>query len=416
MNRHRKSRATPQRLTLILLVLSTVVVGASRAGTPSSRTLDRDLEPVIVSGAALGAFQGASTDEIFVYGYTAGQWEQLPAQIDEVSATGTYTTTEDSLLDANDELVFMAMDLGDRAPGPVPAAGVRKWYEIEVTDPSEPSHQAWAYVVHSAVLTPTFVADYVDFDTFLHRIKAADYNLGFATPKPWMDYFTFNGSVVDILDRAPKNRLCYGELCLNESLFPELQDDLIVDGPVRLIIRNARVLAYGSMASWTIPVADTSGASSIRFSTDFNSAATGATYYNAAVPNGVTVDGIPDSVSPELLSSWWQISTDGGTLIQVADTASIGGTQSNYYLDDSNWDQTDTGDKRHYGDTGVYINDPELSFTYIHSLYILPGRQPNVGQKHAAHFSQPLSVTARLHELEMREKAYVPLVVKTVAR
>jgi hypothetical protein len=403
---------------LILLSLMVALVGifVALAGlvmadndSASVKTLNRDLEPVIVTGAAVNAFIGTPTDQLFVYAYTDGIWTQIPAQVDEVTATGTYTTTEDGLLDANDEVVFMAMDLGDHAVGMVPTANGEPisalWYEIEVTDPISPTRKGWAYLVRSTVLTPTFAADYVSFDSFLHRINGVTYHLGYATPRPWMDYLTLGDGLVDILDRAPKTRLCFGIICLPESLSPNLQDDLIKDGPVRLIVRDGRVLAYGAMASWTIPVPNTGGASSIRFSADFSPAASGATYYNAVVPAGVTVDGITDTVPAEPLSPWWQLSTSYGTLIQVADTTSIGGIQSNYYVDNSEWDWSDTGDHRHYGDTGVYIADPNRSFTYTFSIYFLSGSQPNIGEVYEAYFMHPLLVAASRKELSVTLEA-----------
>jgi hypothetical protein len=403
-----------------LLVLLSLVLGLGGFGVAvarlaaadsavTTRTLDRDLEPVIITGAAVSALAGFPIDELFVYTYRGGGWEQIPAQVDEVTATGAYITTEDGLLDANDEVVFMAMDLGDQAVGMVPTADGQPisalWYEIEVTDPISPTRKGWAYLVRSSVLIPTFTADYVSFDSFLHRINGVTYHLGYATPRPWMDYLTLGDGMVDILDRAPKSRLCFGIICFPESLSPDLQDDLIKDGPVRLIVRNGRVLAHGAMASWTISVPDTGGASSIRFSADFNSAASGATYYNAVVPAGVTVDGITDTVPAEPVSPWWQLSTSDGTLIQVADTTSIGGTQYNYYVDNSEFDWLDTGDRLHYGDTGVYVADPNQSFTYTFTIYFLPGSQPNVGDTYEAYFMQPLLVAASREELSLTLEA-----------
>ena len=279
----------PLSLMMALAAIFVVLTGLVMADNDSAsvKTLDRDLEPVIITGTAISAFVGVPVDQLFVYAYTDGVWTQIPAQVDEVTATGAYTDTEDGVLDANDEVVFMAVDLGDQAPAdPHSADGfpiVARWYEIEVTDPISPTHKGWAYLVHSATLTPTFTADYVSFDSLLHRINGVTYHLGYATPRPWMDYLSLTDGVTDILDRAPKSRLCFGDWCFPETLLPNLQDDLIKDGSVRLIVRNGRVLAHGAMASWTIPVPDTGGASSMRFSVDFSPAASGATYYNAVV-------------------------------------------------------------------------------------------------------------------------------------
>jgi hypothetical protein len=142
---------------------------------------------------------------------------------------------------------------------------------------------------------------------------------------------------------------------------------------------------------------------------DFSPVVSGATYYNAVVPGGVTVDGTADGVPAEPFSAWWQLATDAGTLIQVADVAPIGGTPSNYYEDDAAVDDSDTGDQRRYGDTGAYIDNPLLNFTYSFSIYTLPGTQPNVGTAYEAFFRHPLSVKAQLFGDFWPEKVYLPL-------
>jgi hypothetical protein len=400
-----------------LLVLLSLVLGLGGFGVAvahlaaadsaiTTKTLDRDFEPVIITGTAFSALAGLSIDELFVYTYRGGVWEQIPAQVDEVTATGAYTTTEDGLLDANDEIVFMAMDLGDQAVGRVPTADGQPisalWYEIEVTDPISPTRKGWAYLVHSSVLTPTFTADYVSFDPIQLRINGLNYHLGFAPSRPWLEYLSFGDSETDILDRTPKLRCCWGENCwYTEDSAGDVKDDLIRDGPVRAIMRNGRARAYGTMASWTIPVPIILLTNRIRFSTDFNSAASGATFYNAVVPDGVTVDGVPDDVPATPPSSWAQLSTSMGTIIQVADNSPIGGNQTNYYVDDATTDTADTGDMQHYADTGISATNPNRSFTYTFAFYFLAGSQPNIGAVYEAYFMQPLLVAASRKEFSV---------------
>jgi hypothetical protein len=410
-----------ERISRPLLILLSLVaalggvfvaqVGLSMADmATTARTLNRDLEPVIITGAAVSALVGFPTDELFVYTYADGNWEQIPAQVDEVTATGAYTTTEDGLLDANDEIVFMAMDLGDQAAGMVPTADGQPisalWYEIEVADPISPTRKGWAYLVHSSVLTPTFTADYVSFDPTQLRINGINYHLGFAASRPWLEYLSFGDSETDILDRTPKLRLCLGEACwFTEDNTPNVEDDLIRDGPVRAIMRSGRAQAYGTMATWTVPVPIILFANRIRFSTDFSSAASGATFYNAVVPDGVTVDGVPDDVPATPPSSWAQLSTSMGTIIQVADNSPIGGNQTNYYVDDATTDTADTGDMKHYADTGISAANPNRSFTYTFAFYFLSGSQPNIGDIYEAYFMQPLLVAASREELSLMLEA-----------
>lgn len=403
---------------LLVTLASLILTHQTLAGNAdATNTIDRTLEPVVVTGADLPAFLGAPVDHLFVYVYRTGEWGQVPAQVDEVTSDGRYAAAEDNMLDADDEIVFMAQDLGDQAVDTSPSAdstpiGVQ-WYEIEVADPLDPAKKGWAYVVQSNILDRTFTVDYVSFDSFLHRINGATYHLGFATPRPWIDYLTLGDNVVDILDRT-KIRLYCGVplICpFTEAMGPGIEDELIKDGSVRLIVRNGRVLAYGSMATWITTVGVPENlAGDVRFSTDFNDKVIGATFYNTVVPDGATVDGTPDAVPESPLSSWWQLSTSMGTVIQVADTSAIGGAQTNYYVDDATTDGSDTGDRKHYADTGIYIADPNPSLSYTFTSYFLPETQPNVGGMYADYFSHPLTVTARLQQLELPVKVYLPVI------
>jgi len=396
----------------------------AKANSPlalTAKTLDRNLDPVILTGASVPAFDGVPVDQVYVYALITDTWRQLPMQVDEVTASGAYTTTEDGRLDANDEIVFMAKDLGDQSPAdPRSIPGfprVAIFYEITVTDPLSPTHAAWAYLMYSSALTPTFSTDYVRWDAFHHRVHTANYQLGYATPQPWMDYLTLGNSTLNILDRAPKSRLCYGKLCLwTENNAPELPDDLIKDGPVRLIVRGGRLLAYAAMGRWTINIPTILGANNLRYTTDFNAFSSGSTLYNSVVPDGVTVDGITDTVPAAPLSPWWQLSTNHGTIVQASDTTAIGGTQTNYYRDNSQTDRFDTGDKKSYGEIGVHVASPNKSFTYSFALYFLSGRQPNVGATYQLYFEHPLTTSAMLRLLPLPEKVYVPLLIRQAAR
>jgi hypothetical protein len=108
-----------------------------------------------------------------------------------------------------------------------------------------------------------------------------------------------------------------------------------------------------------------------------------------------------------------QLSTAGGTMIQVGDTSEIGGYQTNYYLDDATEDPEDTGDQLSFGDTGVYIDDPNDSFTYPFSLYFLPGAQPNLGEQYEAYFFEPLSTVVQEQPLDQPEAVYLPLIASS---
>ena len=410
-------------LMVVFVLFAVLATGSSMAAVPTSTLIShREAEPVIVMGAEIRAFVGAPVGDLFVYAYGAGDLTQIPVQVDEVTATGEYTSTEDGLLDANDEIVFMARDLADRLPdGDSASARLGSsgpWYELEVADPFNPDEKGWVYLVNSSELVASFTEDYVDYDLTSHRVQGTTYELGLAIPHPYFDYLSLQDGV-DILDRT-KTRMCFLQrFCPidEESLpgDPQIADDLVVDGPVRVVVRGGKGLAYHSMVSWSRPISGLDWIQPhMRFSMDFSEEAVGATLYNAAAPDGVTVDG-QDNGESELieqgrLSTWFQLSSNHGTLVQAGDTSSMGGTQTNYYEDDETSMRSDTGDGKRYGENGVFVMNPNKDFTYTFALYSLEGRQPNVGAAYADYFSQPLKARAFLMGLPL--KISLPVILK----
>ncbi len=378
-------------------------------------SLERDVEPVVVTGDQLPLLQGTPTDEIFVYVYGDEDFEQIPFQVDEV-ATDTYTAINGSPLDDDDEVVFMASDLGGRPLGDEAIAATLPisdtWYRVEVTDPLSPMAKGWAYVVRSSGLTETFTQTYASFDVGTGRITASQYSAGFLAGHPGFDHLSLHQGE-DILDRT-KLRLESAVGTLTEDLIPAGVPVPIKDGPVRVIVQNRGTIGYGSMIQTWLREGSM-GATAARISTDFNQTASGATFYNATVPPEapVTVDGNPDpAVQEEPLSPWWQISHTSGTLVQVADASGVGGTQANYYLDDDTEDPGDTGDQRSYGDTGLKVDGPNATIDYRTALYVLPpGGLSDVGQMVAAQAANPLHVTT-LAPATLTQRIYLPLMLR----
>lgn len=418
----------PFRKGTLLVVLVTVAMAAlflmvavltAAVSGETVNSLERPLEPVIVPGSAVAALTNTPTDELFVYVYQTSNWIQIPFQIDEIGANGRYTTTEDSLFDTNDEIVMMAPDLGGQPPAQefitaaLPIGSM--WYELEVIDPLDTTQKGWAYLVQSSILDSTFVTDYVHFDLTNHRLTGSGYSLGFDTPNLWADYLSLGTSSVDILDRSKFRLFCSIPLLCpvtEEDLPIMLPDDLIKDGPVRVIVRNGRVLGYDSMVSWTTGITIPQAFyGDVRFSLDFDAAATGATLYNATTPGGVTIDGIADTVPAQPVSTWLQYSSNDGTMIQVADLSQPGGLLSNYYEDDNSFNMADTGDQMRYGEAGTYIASPDTFILYQFNLYFISGNQPNLGDEFEMYFQQPLQTNPTLFAIE-QPTIYLPFVLK----
>lgn len=405
-------------LALLAWLGLTIIATGSRPAAPISRTL----EPVIVSGEQLAEFQGAPLDDLFVYAYDGSTWAAIPFQIDEVDATGTYTV-EDRLLDANDELVFMAMDLGSQATPHEwltdTASQAHPRYELRVTNPLAPAEQGQVYLYHSATLSPTILVDYVDWDAAGSRYVAGAYVLGFAPASHYgMDSLELNGSGMDALDRS-KMRInvdCYiFGIPININL---TEDDLAglldqtpaVDGPVRAgggtvqgsnwayyaLDRSKLVLDVGAIEP--PPQCSSIVIRWIRLSSDWQdpmaSGMAPVTYYDANTPEGVAVDGVPDSVPTQPVAGWRQVSGAQGSVVTVVDSALDGGSLSNYYLDDLTENPGDTGDQRSYGDAGALVDNPSGQMVIDMVTYVLDAGQPNVGDIFRAYYEQPLTVAA----------------------
>ena len=413
-------------LVILLALIQVVrwpVRQASAGATATTKTLDRNLEPVVVSGASLSGLIGAPVEHLRVYTYTGSGWGgQIPAQVDEVDS-GSYVATEDGLFDSDDEIVVAAGDLGDQAPStaslrtmlPISAT----WYEIRVTDPVSPAKTGWAYLVRSSVLTPTFTGDYVDYITGTRRIVSSRYHLGFAGTHAGLDYLSLYDSGVDILDRS-KLRLnldnvpIFGTLTLTEDDLADPTDPtLIKDGPIRVLLEqemlrgapglyeaalDTMVQAYDSWVRTTTSLSLNVGGgvtiSSTRISVDMDSVVSGATFYNAFTPAGVVIDGSPDLIT-ETLSTWAQFSHSSGRVIQVSDPTPLGGTPKTYYRDNSTPEPNDTGQPGSYGDSGFLVEDGDQLFTADSILVILPpAGGENVGDTYLQYVENPLTVTA----------------------
>jgi hypothetical protein len=431
-------------------VLISQTVAAATAQADQTKTLNRNEEPVIVEGSKVSALLGTPVGDLFVYTFNGNSLNgQIPFQVDEVTAGGSYVTIGDGQLDAEDEIVFMAMDLGDQPPDTSALTGLPispNWYEIEVIDPLT-GKRGWAYLVSSSTLAPTFSGDYVDYNGTTQRITApGHYELGLATSYVGLDYLTLNGDSTDILDRT-KLRAVFdagilGTVTLTEQDLESPEIVLVKDGPVRVIFRQAVTaepggpiteaslslsttnLAYASLLTATASISFTLPGfvdiASVRTSVDFNSAASGAKFYNARTsPGWVLIDGQPDVVAATPLSNWTQVSTTTGRLIQVSDPSPAGGTaQKNYYCDDktagTECDATPrTGANGSYGDAGILIEgNVNPSFTIESWLFVLESGQDNAGDKYAGYFNVNNRLQVMAYLQGVRSTLFLPLILK----
>lgn len=395
-------------VTLVTLLSSlSFPLPAHAEALPAARTLDRDADPVIVTGAQMIGFAGAPLNQLFVYAFSGGQWRQIPWQFDEVR-NGEYMAVDNGLLDTVDELVVMGQDCGDQAApdnwiGDGGAAANRR-YEITVVDPLKPGKMGWIYVYRSTTLAQAPTPDYVSFDYASSVFTTPAYILGFFPQYLGGNRLELNGSGVNVLDRSKFRLKPLGQSVITEeALEMDEPQPKILDGHVRAIAgyqgqaQGILTIAYRSSFydrirvdfSWSpVPF------EWARASADFNQNVTGGVYYDANTPQGVPVDGSPDSIVTTPASLWQQISAASGTVIHTADASPMHGVGSTYYKDSATVDPADTGDKKSYGEMGLQVNNPIKYVALDVTHYILPPSQPNAGATYYGYFTQPLQSLA----------------------
>ena len=224
-------------LFLWIALLVSVSLVSSRASAPAA--LNRPFDPIVITGDQLADLLNTPIDQIYIYAFTGSSPIQIPAQIDERNANGMFVPTGDGLLDAEEELAFMAADAGDWADDPVIQVSgqpVTPTYVLTLTDPLS-SDQAWAYIFSSALISQTFSSDYIDYLSGTDQISSTVYTIGFDSTHGFRDYLTL-GSSPDLLDRE-KIRIS-GYVVLPSIPFSVNEENVTLDavhaldGPVRV--------------------------------------------------------------------------------------------------------------------------------------------------------------------------------------
>jgi hypothetical protein len=353
-----------------------------------------------------------------LYAYRGGDWQAVPFQIDEVSLTGTFVISDNGLLDANDELVFMAGDAGDQVSAAIwPAdsqARLNSRYAITVSDPLSASQQAWVYLYRSTTLTRSNTV-YVNWTQGLQTAAAVSYTAAFS-PTRFLGLadLHINGNSADILDRQKvRTELLGGLVKINEEGLAALNPatlTLPITGPIRAATGEGALRAafYRSRIDFDVQfdltVLGAIQPNFIRTSFDWISPTLSGvdTYYDSNIPAGTAIDGAPDTISTTPPLDWFQVNGEaagpGGLVMTFPRLDARGGAVLNYYKDNGTLDTDDTGDQRSYGDSGLRINGPYatpaiISFTLM--TYILPsGSSTNVGEGYFARATHPLQISA----------------------
>lgn len=418
------SNDVQRRLLLLGVALATLLLIAPRPRA----VVDRSFQPVVLTGHDVAELVGEPVNQLFVYAYHAGQWVQIPSQIDEKVTNDQgqriYTAEGDGVLDADEELVFMVKDLGERAPRSAWVEGAADDLRYEIIVDAGGGTLRWGYLYHGPDLRRTFTQDYARFIGEAERIVTERYAVSFLPDAFGLGELTLNHSGVDILDRTKirvRVRFPIGSLTFTEENLPISRPSVapVKDGPVRLVLGERGGFAYGTMFQTQneVDLRDAlpplSSLDYLRFTTDFNLQAvtTSTAYLDATLSQPVTIDGQPDDVPDWPVPTWRQVSHPTGTLIEISDVSDLGGTQRNYYRDNVEPAEGDTGDGHSYGEFGFEVDEPKPVFRFTSTWIVLPPTQEPVGAAYAQLVETPLPVEIMLQTGEaFSSQIYLPLV------
>jgi hypothetical protein len=339
-------------------------------GVLELKTIARWPDPVVLLGKDLHACMGRPLEKLGLFAVRLGRFLPIPYQFDEYTEDGDKVLPDrgpdanpqdgNGLLDFQDELVFMAHDLGDRAQ---PTEWARQLavrpeevLEIKVRNPLDGT-LGWCYLVFFPESTPArspldyaaynessnqhyqfYVLGQCQFKIVGGKLYRQIFNCGWRIP----DYA--GGNFENFVDRQKfrvRVRLLFGTLALNVTEDDSSGDTLAVrDGPVRCLrrcwgrihlpmgVKTPRIISdvigYDTMfvcpVELSIPVNPGLVLTDLTLysGTDLNAQAFGSRWYNSANPSGVLVDGRPESEEKALstaLDQWRLVTGDFGTMM-----------------------------------------------------------------------------------------------------
>ena len=142
----------------------------SRAEAPT-RKLNRQEDFILFQGDKVPSLLGAEVKDLHLYACAAQGFRPLPFQADKRDSEGRYVFPDEkgrdperdgARLDANDEMVFMVKDAGDKCPEKAWPESSAKGVEIELTDPLDQG-RAWVYLFERPGAEPPATRDYVHY-------------------------------------------------------------------------------------------------------------------------------------------------------------------------------------------------------------------------------------------------------------
>jgi len=279
-------------VALLLVIPCSQVALAQRAS--GEKTLQRTVDPVIISAENLPDLIGIDIDSIRVFAFQKGEVVPVPFQIDQRDSKGDWVwdvvyrkqfdfdeegyrsptirkpsshgrgTVDDqdpwgqAVLDGNDVLVLMAQDLGDHSETPYDIANAALILELEVSD-TVIGKRGWAYVTYFQG-TPPPLSDtrYMHYNTEQKTVQSPLYKFDISDDHPALitDLRINNHPIVDRIKVKGEVTL---SLPLPTRQIEFSEEDIhgytegYVEGPIRIIKRN---IAHLSLSGGLVTTRD----------------------------------------------------------------------------------------------------------------------------------------------------------------
>lgn len=425
----------------------------------------RGYETVMVKGSALPLLSNVPVDQIYLYAFyqNEGQWKPIPFQIDELDPS--YSDPPDQLFDDNDELLFLAQDVGDKVSSDSwidnENAQSNARIEIEVVDNRDQTKKGWCYLFKSTTLTESDKSNisYLTYDATKDSLIGKYYQMGYRNN--WFPQTIFitadgKGNGKDFYDRT-KFRiraipLPGVDLFLNEDNLLLDSTLYLIEGPIRILRRinlnfdipnfdysatfTMKYFPYFSNFSGNVELQSQWQFKILRMSYDLNPDIAGAKFYSGDSSgiknNNITIDGNSDASSINLTlqqnsPNWTMATGPFGSILTInsvefekdpSNTEPY--TQSLYYWDNKTgaplpigMDQ-DTGDNLSYGDHGMIFDSYSLAgvVTYNSETYFLPANKTSdFAQNMFYNFNSPLFTRIRTQNftsVEIDDPDHIP--------
>lgn len=443
----------------------------SQTVAPAGTMQNRLADPVVMLGSDLPALLGVAPANLVAFRFSEAGWQQVAVQVDERSPVDlrrlsgrngdpdytilTYTDPNtqigpdpDPTFDGDDELVFMAKDVGTRPEPFSPPAGVNLATGVHITlsDPLDPAGTGHIYLFEQdGSLAPAGNFGYVTYDYLAGQETEKDKDTlsGQNTTSPvtenstittsvyrhhfsarWiLDELYLGGSDRDLIDRF-RVQLTPQDCDRSEDTFSAGDGAFIVNksGPVRVVrayigansgTYTERLHLFYEQRQEMTTFLRVHALPGVTDYLDWSAEATGMSYYSNLLPAGTTIDGLPDNVPAGTLQ-WELVTGEQGSLITAytVQTDMPNFNHSSFYLDSFAPPQAPcSGDGQVYGASGIFVYplectdiaraavDPQhCAIAYNMALtriitYAPPNQSPETAQLHYNQSQAPLIYT-----------------------